>query len=76
MIDMLPIPLRLARGGVLVDMAHALKLAVVAEGVETADVVAFLRAAACDEAQGYHFARPLTLAALRERLAADASSGP
>ncbi|MFC5513449.1 EAL domain-containing protein [Massilia jejuensis] len=59
-----------------VDMAHALKLAVVAEGVETADVVAFLRAAACDEAQGYHFARPLTLAALRERLAADASSGP
>ncbi len=55
-----------------VDMAHALKLAVVAEGVETADVVEFLRAAACDEAQGYHFARPLPLADLRKRLAADA----
>ena len=54
-----------------VDMAHALNLAVVAEGVETADAVEFLRAAACDEAQGYHFARPLPLAQLRERLAAD-----
>ncbi|QOL50344.1 EAL domain-containing protein [Massilia litorea] len=53
-----------------VDMAHALKLAVVAEGVETDDVVEFLRAADCDEAQGYHFARPLPLAALRERLSA------
>jgi PAS domain S-box-containing protein len=58
----------------VVDMAHARKLAVVAEGVETAEVVEFLRAAACDEAQGYHFARPLPLAALRERLAADAGS--
>ena len=55
-----------------VDMAHALKLAVVAEGVETADAVEFLRAAACDEAQGYHFARPLPFAAMRERLALEA----
>jgi diguanylate cyclase (GGDEF)-like protein/PAS domain S-box-containing protein len=51
-----------------VDMAHALNLAVVAEGVETLDVVEFLRSAACDQAQGYHFARPLPLAALREWL--------
>jgi diguanylate cyclase (GGDEF)-like protein/PAS domain S-box-containing protein len=51
-----------------VDMAHALNLAVVAEGVETLDVVEFLRSAACDQAQGYHFARPLPLAALRDWL--------
>lgn len=55
-----------------VDMAHALKLAVVAEGVETPDVVEFLRAADCDEAQGYHFARPLPLATLRHWLASEA----
>ncbi|THC44253.1 EAL domain-containing protein [Massilia sp. Mn16-1_5] len=54
-----------------VDMAHALKLAVVAEGVETAEVVEFLRAADCDEAQGYHFAKPLPLEELRKRLAAE-----
>lgn len=47
-----------------VDMAHALKLSVVAEGVETADVLDFLRAADCDEVQGYLLARPMPEAAL------------
>ena len=46
-----------------VDMAHALKLSVVAEGVETKDVLDFLRSTSCDEAQGYFLARPLTLEA-------------
>lgn len=44
-----------------VDMAHALRMSVVAEGVETADVLEFLRAADCDEAQGYLLARPMPL---------------
>ncbi|SMP74659.1 bifunctional diguanylate cyclase/phosphodiesterase [Noviherbaspirillum suwonense] len=44
-----------------VDMAHALKLSVVAEGVETSDTLQFLRNADCDEAQGYFLAKPLSL---------------
>jgi diguanylate cyclase (GGDEF)-like protein/PAS domain S-box-containing protein len=51
-----------------VDMAHALKLSVVAEGVETGDVLDFLRSALCDEAQGYFLARPLTLEAFEAYL--------
>jgi diguanylate cyclase (GGDEF)-like protein/PAS domain S-box-containing protein len=51
-----------------VDMAHALRLSVVAEGVETVEVLDFLRATACDEAQGYLMARPLPPAALRALL--------
>ena len=39
-------------------MASALGLEVVAEGVETADQAAEVRALGCDWAQGYHFARP------------------
>jgi len=45
-----------------VDMAHALRMSVVAEGVETAEVLEFLRAADCDEAQGYLLARPMPIA--------------
>jgi len=44
-----------------VDMAHALRMSVVAEGVETAEVLDFLRAADCDEAQGYLLARPMPI---------------
>lgn len=45
-----------------VDMAHALKLSVVAEGIETIEVLDFLRSTDCDEAQGYFLAKPLRLA--------------
>ncbi len=51
-----------------VDMAHALQMSVVAEGVETAEVLDFLRAASCDEAQGYLLGRPLPLGELRAML--------
>jgi diguanylate cyclase (GGDEF)-like protein/PAS domain S-box-containing protein len=47
--------------GALVHMAHALGLKVVAEGIETEDVMETLRACRCDEAQGYLFARPMAL---------------
>ncbi|MBA2276822.1 MAG: EAL domain-containing protein [Chloroflexia bacterium] len=43
----------------VVDVARALGLTVVAEGVETAEHVAQLRELGCEEGQGYFFAPPL-----------------
>jgi diguanylate cyclase (GGDEF)-like protein len=45
--------------GAVVDLAHALGLRVVAEGVETEDQAERLRALGCDGAQGFLFARPM-----------------
>ena len=45
-----------------IDLAHNLGLTVVAEGVETAAVLAQLALLNCDEAQGYHIARPMPMA--------------
>ncbi|WP_349360965.1 EAL domain-containing protein [Stappia sp.] len=44
----------------IINLAHSLGLDVVAEGIETAPQLAFLRRSACDLAQGYFFARPTT----------------
>ena len=52
----------------IIAMAHSLNLTVVAEGVETAQQVEFLRSAGCDIAQGYYFARPMAAAQLTELL--------
>jgi diguanylate cyclase (GGDEF)-like protein/PAS domain S-box-containing protein len=43
-----------------VDLAKNLGLRVVAEGVESAEVLGYLRATGCDVAQGYHLGRPMT----------------
>ena len=43
----------------VIGMGRRLKLRVIAEGVETLEELAFLRAYRCDEAQGYYFSRPV-----------------
>ena len=43
----------------LIVMAHNLNLKVVAEGVETAEQLAFLRENACDAIQGFFVSRPV-----------------
>ena len=43
----------------IITLGHTLKLNVVAEGVETAEQLAFLRQQGCDRLQGYLLARPL-----------------
>ncbi len=43
----------------IVDLAHNLSVKVVAEGVEDAETMQMLVEYGCDEAQGYHFARPM-----------------
>ncbi|MBO9533832.1 MAG: EAL domain-containing protein [Solirubrobacteraceae bacterium] len=45
----------------LVQMAGALNIDAVAEGVETAQQAQMLRVLGCGLAQGFHFARPLTI---------------
>lgn len=52
----------------IIAMAHSLDLTVVAEGVETADQLDFLRRAGCDIMQGFYFARPMPVAELTELL--------
>jgi len=52
----------------LIDLGHNLGLRVVAEGVETEEVMSLLHAAGCDLAQGYLLARPLALADLGDLL--------
>jgi diguanylate cyclase (GGDEF)-like protein/PAS domain S-box-containing protein len=53
-----------------IDMAHAVGLTVVAEGVETREQEARLRVLGCDRAQGYLYARPQPADAITDVLAA------
>jgi len=54
----------------VVSLAHALGLKCVAEGVESAETLAFLKENGCDCAQGYHIARPMPAADVAAFLAA------
>ena len=48
----------------IVELAHQLKMSVVAEGIETADQRSLLESLGCDLCQGYYFARPMPAADL------------
>ena len=52
----------------VIDVGHHLGLHVVAEGVETPEVLARLRELGCDSAQGFHLAMPMPLGDLRSFL--------
>jgi EAL domain-containing protein (putative c-di-GMP-specific phosphodiesterase class I) len=53
----------------IIAMGQNLRLHVLAEGVETAEQVEFLRASGCDFIQGYYYARPLPAAQIIPYLA-------
>ncbi len=50
----------------VVSLAHALRLKVTAENVETSRQVEWLRTLGCDYGQGYHWSAPLAAADLEE----------
>lgn len=52
----------------IIVMAHRLNIRVVAEGVETAAQLNFLREHGCDQYQGYHFSKPLPAEKLQPKL--------
>ena len=55
----------------IIAMAHSMRLKVVAEGVETAEQLSFLRTQRCDAVQGYILYRPLAGEAVAEVLELD-----
>jgi diguanylate cyclase (GGDEF)-like protein/PAS domain S-box-containing protein len=57
-----------------IDMAHAVGMTIVGEGVENSDQAESLRAFGCDRAQGYLYARPQPGEAITSLLAADRRS--
>jgi diguanylate cyclase (GGDEF)-like protein/PAS domain S-box-containing protein len=58
-IDMTAGPEGLALVSTIINLAHSLKLKVVAEGVETEEQSRLLRVLNCDEMQGYLFSKPV-----------------
>ena len=58
-IDMTAAPEGLALVSTIIDLAHSLKLKVVAEGVETEEQSRLLRLLSCDEMQGFLFSKPV-----------------
>ena len=69
-IDMTAAPEGLALVSTIVNLAHALKLKVVAEGVETEQQSRLLRLLDCDEMQGFLFSKPVPVEIFETRFLA------
>jgi EAL domain-containing protein (putative c-di-GMP-specific phosphodiesterase class I) len=66
--DALVVPGDTALARALLAMAEALGLEVIAEGVEDAEQMAFLRSNGCPFAQGYYFGMPMAAGELLQLL--------
>ena len=66
--DMTENPEDAAIAQAVISVAHVFKMKGVAEGVETASQADMLREQACDDAQGYMFAKPLSADAFTQLL--------
>ncbi|MDQ7975680.1 EAL domain-containing protein [Paraburkholderia sp. SARCC-3016] len=60
----------------IIALAHSLKMQVIAEGVETSAQLDFLKERACDEMQGFFFAKPLPRDAIPGMLQQGAGAAP
>jgi len=59
----------------IISMGRSLNLQIIAEGVETAEDLVFLKAQGCDEGQGYYFSRPVPAEQYAKLLAVNAGAG-
>lgn len=58
----------------IIGLAHSLRLKVIAEGVETAEQMHFLRSYGCDQLQGFYLSPPLPALAYEELIRAQMES--
>ncbi len=71
-VDMAKGPEGMGLISVIINLAHSLKLKVVAEGVETEEQSRLLRLLGCDEMQGFLISNPLPAASFADRFLAAA----